>query len=164
MFAGFITIYAGVACVFVGAIALGLHVWLLRRSTEQNRAQKQYIPLVCAAVLLVNFPVAGGIVFSAIAIETRYTVVVENASSQPLEGVRITGGGCEASLDAIAPGSTKRCSFYVQHDDELTLSCVRGTTQPSHTIDGYITNGMGGYTSVTVNADGTVSVTNNSDD
>jgi hypothetical protein len=158
MMAGIFTLYGGVAIFFVGAIALARFCWLAFRTPELPRRRLWLSILGCAALLLSNFAVAGGITASVIAIETRYTVVVHNTSQQPLSGVRVFGGGCEADFGTIPPDSIVRRSFWIQHDGVLEFRAVRGTTTHTKTIDSYVTNSMGGHTTVTINPEGTISV------
>ena len=158
--AGIFTLYGGVAVFFIGAIALARFCWLAFRTPEFSRRRLWLSTLGCAALLLSNFAVAGGITASVIAIETRYTVIVHNTSQQALSGVRVFGGGCEADFGTIPPGGVVRRSFWIQHDGKLELRAVSGATTHSKTIDGYVTNSMGGHTTVTINPDGTISVSN----
>ncbi len=108
-----------------------------------------------------HFPFAVGSTATVIAIATRYTVVVHNDSQQPLDSVSVFGGGCDKSLGSIPSGGNIRHSFWIQHDDELNFRALSGTTIYTKTIDDYVTNGMGGHTTVTINPDGTISVSNN---
>jgi hypothetical protein len=158
--AGIFTLYGGVAIFLIDAIALARFCGLAFRTPELPRRRLWLSTLGCAALLLSNFAVAGGITASVIAIETRYTVTVHNASQQPLSGVRVFGGGCEADFGTIPPGGIVRRSFWIQHDGELGFRAVSGATTHTKTIDGYVTNGMGGQTTVTINPDGTISVSN----
>lgn len=160
MAAGMLTLYGGVAIFLVGALALARFCWLAFRSPDPRGRRPWLSALACAGLLLVNVPVAGGIVAAAIAIETRYTVVVHNTSPQPLESVRVFGGGCDESLGSIPPGGFARRSFWIQRDGELRFRALRGAVIHTKTIDGYVTNNMGGHTTVTVHPDGTVSVSN----
>jgi hypothetical protein len=160
MMAGMFTLYGGVAVFFIGAIALVCFFWLAFRTPELPRRRLWLSTLGCAALLLSNFAVAGGITVSVIAIETRYTVVVHNTSQLPLSGVRVFGGGCEADFGTIPPNGIIRRSFWIQHDGELEFSAVSGATTHSQTIDGYVTKSMGSHTTVTINPDDTISVVN----
>ena len=161
MMAGIFTFYGGVAVFLVGVLALAHYCWLAFRMPNIPRRRLWLSTLACAGLLLLNFPVAGGIAAAAIAIETCYTVVVHNASHQPLENVRVFGGGCDAHLGAIPPGSTVRQSFWIKHEGELEFRALGGTTSYEKTIDGYVTNSMGGHTTVTINANGTISLSAN---
>ena len=92
-----------------------------------------------------------------------YTVIVHNASPQLLEDVRVFGGGCDVWLGTIPPGETARESFWIQHDGSLRLRARAGAKVYSETIDGYVTHGMGGQTTVTIHRDGSISVSHGTD-
>jgi len=160
MMAGIFTLYGGVAVFFIGSIALARFCWLAFRMPELPRRRLWLSTLGCGTLLLSNFAVAGGITASVIAIETHYTVIVHNTSQQPLSGVRVFGGGCEADFGTIPSGGVVRRSFWIQHDGELEFRAVSGATTYSKIIDGYVTNSMGDHTTVTINPDGTISVFN----
>lgn len=160
MMAGIFTLYGGVAVVLAGVLALARFCWLAFRTPSYPRRRLWLSTSVCASLLLLNFPVAGGIAAAAISIETRYTVVVHSTLRQPLESVRVFGGGSDEYLGSIPPGSTVRQSFWIQNDGKLEFRARSGTTSHAKTIDGYVTNGMGGHTIVTINPDGTISVRN----
>ncbi len=158
MVAGIFTLYGGVAVFCIGTFALARFCWLAFRTPELPRRRLWLSTLGCATLLLSNFAVAGGIIYSAIRIESRYTVVVRNNSQQPLSGVRVFGGGCEADFGTIPPGGSVRRSFWSQKDDQLEFRAVTGATTHAETIDGYITGGIGGHTTVILNPDATISV------
>ncbi len=159
MVAGVCTLYGGVAVFLLGVLALARFCWLASRPPDLPRQRLWRSTLAGAGLLLSNFPVAGGITATVIAIETRYTVVVHNDSQQPLDDVRVFGGGCDESLGSIQPGGTARRSFWIQHDGSLEFRALSGTTVHATTIDGYVTGNMGGHMIVTINnPDGTISV------
>jgi hypothetical protein len=160
MLAGVFTLYGGVAVFCVGVFALARFCWSAFRTPELPRQRLWLSTLGCAALLLSNFPVAGGIIYGALRIETQYTVMVRNGSQHPLNGVRVFGGGCEADFGTIPPGGSVRRSFWIQHDDQLEFRAVSGATMHAETIDGYVTNSLGGHTTVVLNPDATVSVSN----
>lgn len=157
---GFVTLYGGLVSVLIGAIALARYCWAAARIADPPR--RNWVPsaLACAALLLSNFPAAGGMIAAVIAIETRYSVVVHNASKQAISNVRVYGGGCEAKFGTIPPGGLARRSLWIQHDGELEFAAVGSSTTHCMTIDGYVTNGMGGRRVVSVEPNGTISVSN----
>ena len=156
--AGVFTLFGGVALFLVGAIALARFCWRSHRSPERPQKRLWLSTLGCAALLLSNFPIAGGIIATVIAITTLHTVVIHNASQQSLTGVRVFGGGCEEDFGSIPPGGIVRRSFWIQHDGTLEFCAVSGATTHTKTIDGYVTKRIGGHATVTINADGTISV------
>ena len=158
MIAGAATLYGGVAAFFVGAAAVARMCWLALRSPDVPRRRHLRLILACSALLLANFAVAGGIIATVIAIETRYVVIIQNDSQQVLSGIRVRGGGCEADLGAIPPSGAARRALWIQQDGSLELLAASGTTAFTHTIDSYVTNGMGGKTTVVINRDASISV------
>lgn len=162
MVGGFLTLYGGLASFLIGAIALTRYCWAACRSA--NPPRRKWIPaaLACAALLLSNFPTAGGIIAGVIAIKTCYSVIVHNASQHALRDVRVCGGGCDADLGTIPPGGLARRSFWIQRDGELEFLAVSGSTTRHMIIDGYVTNGMGGRAEVVVEQNGSISVSNGS--
>src|SRR5712691_7569882 len=91
MFAGAIVLYGGVAMVVAGALGLAHGCWVASRTPGAWRRGLWRSTLGCAGLLLVNVPVAAGIIAAAIAIMTRYTVVVSNTSQERLDTVRVVG-------------------------------------------------------------------------
>ena len=162
MLAGAIALYGGLASFVIGAIALVRYCWAACRSADPSRRNWVPAAVACAALLLMNFPTAGGIIAAVIAIETRYSVVVHNASPHALSDVRVYGGGCEADLGTIPPGGFARRSFWIQRDGELEFRAASSSTTHHLLIDGYVTNGMGGRTEVVVEPNGSISVSNGS--
>lgn len=161
MMVGIFTLYCGTAVVLIGVVALSRYCWQACRMPKVPRRRVWFSTFAGAGLLLLNFPVAGGIVAAAIALETRYTVIVQNDSLQPLESVRVFGGGCDESLGTIPPGSSVRRSFWIQHDGELEFYALGDDTSYEKIINGYVTNGLGGHTIVTIRSDGTMSLSSN---
>ena len=156
MAAGVITIYVGMCAVAVGAVCLAVYLWQSWRSKAIARRR-----LVCQAIavlglFLANFLAAGGAAFAAIVIDTRYTVSVTNQTNVPLESARIEGGGVDIPLGIIAPGATVKRSFRIEHDGKLVLKGAQGTKILEATIDGYVTNSLGGDKIVIIESNGTV--------
>lgn len=153
--AGVFTLFLGLALFVVGALALARFCWLGLRMPEPPPGFWR-ATAIAAALLLSNFPAAGTIIWKVGDLYSRYTVVVRNESGRALEDVRISGGGCEAVFGTIAPGEEERRSFLIQHDGQLEIHADGLGRQ---TIVGYVTNSMGGHTTVTVHPDGTVTTT-----
>jgi len=162
MMAGVATLYAGSFMLLIGILELARYGWLGLKTPEFPRRKLRRATLGVAALLLANPPVAAGVAFAAMSIHTRYTVVVHNATTQPLVNARVFGGNCDESLGNIAPGGKTRHSFWIECEGALNFSATSGTTVYTGIIDDYVTPNMGGYTAVTVNADGTLTVINRS--
>lgn len=157
MMAGVVTLCGGCVVVAVGARALvrfcriGLHTAGLPR-------RRVWLPAVaCAGLLLSNFAVAGGIVFAVGVLGPWYTVEVHNEMAEPLDSLRVVGGGRDVSLGPVEAGGTARRSFWILEDGELEFHAWTGSTSHTLTTDRYVTNGLGGRTAVTIRPDGSVS-------
>lgn len=157
MMAGMVTLGGGCVVVAVGARELvrfcriGLHTTGLPR-------HRIWLPaVVCAVLLFSNFVVAGGIVAAAAFLGPLYTVIVHNETAQPLDSVRVVGGGRDVSFGSVEAGGSARRSFWIRQDGELEFRAWTGSTSDTLTIDGYVTQDMGGHKTVTVRSDGTVS-------
>ncbi len=154
MLAGIFTLSGGSAAFLLGILALTRYCSRAFRTPVGPSRRLWLSTLGSAGLLLLNLPVAGGITLAVIAIETRYTVIVHNASQHRLDGARVFGGGCEASFPTIPPGGVARCSFRIQHDGELEFRASSGSTTHAITIDSYVTNNAGGRTTIMINPDG----------
>ncbi len=109
------------------------------------------------ALYLANFAVAGGAVFGAIMIETRYTVSITNHSDLPLESAQVAGGGVRLAFGDVPPGAAVKRSFWIEHDGILILTGIHGTEKVEATVDEYVTNNLGADKVVVLEANGTVS-------
>lgn len=164
--AGVYTIQGGVLIFWIGAVALASFCWLAYQTPNYPRRRLWQSTLACAGLLLSNFLVAGAIMFAVLLLhhaEIQYGVTVHNGSQQSLESVRVFGGGCDESSGTIPPATAVTRSFRFQCDGDLKFSALSGTTKYAETINDYVTSGMGGYTTVTINPDGTILVSNDYD-
>jgi hypothetical protein len=101
--------------------------------------------------------VAYGVVVSVILIDSRYTVIVHNASDQPLEGVRVLGAGPEVWFGTVPPGSIIQRTFLILDDGEIEFQAVSRAIKYSKTIDDCHPLSKGD-TTVTFESDGKISV------
>ena len=156
--AGIFTIYAGPVSVGLGLLCLAIYTIQGYRLREHSPRHLLRQSLVTLALLLLNFPAAAGFTYAAILIETRYVVTVSNFSSSQVESFLVEGGGVHVELGPIRPGQSRSRGFYVQHDDQLVFRGSRSGVAFSGTIDGYVTNNLGGHKHVIVSSDGAISV------
>jgi hypothetical protein len=154
---GISTILGGVMLFVVGTIALACYGWLAFRSKALSRRRFWFSTLGCAGLLLVNFPVAYGVVVSVILIEARYKVTVHNASDQPLDGVWVVGAVPEVWFGTVPPGSIVQRSFLILNDGEIEIQAVSRAIKYSKTIDDCHPWSKGD-TTVTFESDGKISV------
>ena len=108
MAVGVITIYAGLCSVGVGAVCLAIYVWRTWRSAAVSRRRVVWQSIALAGLFLANFIAAGGFVYGAIMIETRYNLSITNHSGEPLRAVRVDGGGVSIRFEDIPAGQTAK--------------------------------------------------------
>jgi len=75
---------------------------------------------------------------------------------EPLDDVRIVGGGCDVGFDSIPPGAAARRSFWIQREDTLRFRASRQRGQIEDVVDPYVTRSLGGHATVTVDRNGGV--------
>jgi len=159
MIVGIVVLYGGAVVLAVGVSALALSCWTAAHAPGIPTRRVWVSALSCGGLLLANILAAGGIIPAAMAIATRYTVVVHNASQQRLDGVRVFGGGCDASYGSLFPGATARRSFWIQQDGMLVFRASGAENTLEETIDDYVTGSGGGHLQITLQPDQTISVT-----
>jgi len=158
MIAAVLTIYAGVALVLIGAVALAYYAVSALRSQERPPHRFWWKVAACAGLLLANFPLAAGIVVAAMLLVSQCLVEIHNASAASLESVRVFGGGCDETIAPIPPGKRAFRSLRFRRDGQLTLRFTTGGIAHESIIENYVTSGTGSHTVVTVAADGQTSV------
>jgi len=158
---GIFVLYTGFASVVSGLVLLAL--WVLRRIHSGDWAREQLMgrTIFAAIVLVINFPVAGLIVWTAYNLSTRYTVVVHNYGSASIESGAITGGGVSLDLGPIDPGASVTKWFHIGQKGTLMLSGEQGGRKLQIVVDDYVTNGGGGQKKIDIFPDGTVQVRSN---
>jgi hypothetical protein len=157
MLAGIITICAGTVCIALGAICLAIYMWRWRRSKDipGRRLIRQAAALFC--LFLANFVVAGGLLYSAIMIDSCYCVSVTNQNPLTLKSASIYGGGPDILFGDISPGSTVRRFFWVQREEMLMFEAMCGNDRVSAIVlDEYVTDGIN--IAVTVDASRQVTI------
>ncbi len=156
MLLGLGILFLGLVLFGVGSIALARASWLMASKPGYETVRGSVF--ACAALLLANFPVAGGILWSVGYLQTRYLVTIENQSSEALEAVRLVGGGCDESLGSIAGEDTAVQAMWFDRDGQLKVEFRHSGLQEAHIVEGYVTTGLGGQARVVVDPDGDVSV------
>jgi hypothetical protein len=156
--AGVVMLYVGLGAVTAGGVALALSCRIALRTPAVPRRRVWLAAIGGTGLLLANFLVAYGIMWSVIALVTRYTVTVHNTSPVRLDRVRVLGGGCDASYGSILPRGSARRSFWIRQDGGLVFRAFGGDSALEQTIEGYVTPNLGGRMRVTVQPDQTIAV------
>jgi len=147
---GIFVLYTGFASVVSGLVLLTF--WVLRRIHSDDWAREQLMgrTIFVAIVLVINFPVAGLILWTTYNLSTRYTVVVRNNGSASMESGAITGGGVSLDLGSIDPGASVTKRFRIGQDGILMFSGEQGGRKLQIVVDGYVTNGGGGQKQIEI--------------
>ena len=156
MYAGMLTIYAGLASVFLAIVCAVAAIIIAKMQKESPRRRISHHVLGVLFLVICNFVAAGACVVAAVVIQTRYTITVMNQSDQPLQDVRVFGGGVHAYLGDIPPGGTASDAFWIGSDGELVLTATHGSDNIDTIVDDYVTNGSGRDLHVTLDQAGTV--------
>ncbi len=158
MVAGLCNIGCGLVMFFVGVFCLAYYWNRASLIPDYSRQRRHWSTLACAGLLLLNFPVAGGLIAAAVRIETRYTVVIENETQHTLTNVRIFGGGVDETIDPVPPQGRIKRHLWFQTDGELKFQATVDTTILREKVDGYVTGSQGGTARVTIHPDKTITV------
>ena len=146
---GALTILVGVILFFVGAICLVADV--SQAQAGVSRPGRNWKRARAAALLLANFPVAVAIVGAAANIQSRVTVVVQNAGTTTIDSFVVAAPGVSREVGPIPPGASRRTRFTASTDGSVDFTMVRGNTKSTGTAIGYVTKGAGGSGTVVVN-------------
>jgi hypothetical protein len=156
--AGVITLYGGCGSVLLGLALLAYWLRAMIRSGDLRRERLTVRAVLVACILLVNFPVAAGIVWAVVRIATTYTVTVLNHGVAPLRSAVISGGGVSVRFEIISPNGSATKRFHIVGDGTLRLSVEQDGQKLDFEVDGYVTNSLGGNKVVEIGHDGRVEV------
>lgn len=145
MAAGAVTIAAGLVLFLIGLGALAF---------DASHRRPRFAKTLSLVLLLLNFPVAIGIVQGVIYLETTYRVEVRNESTRPLEHVRLVGPDCDRDLGRILPGAAASARLSFGGDGMLELRLLQAGTERREVIDHYVTHTLSGDATVIVRDDG----------
>jgi hypothetical protein len=158
--AGVFAAYGCLGIFAVGLLALVYFFWAGSRTPGVDRSHLRRKTIACGVLLFSNLPVGAAVGAATFALVTRYTVVVENATSVSLEDARVFGGGCDESFGSILPGERAQQSLWFKTDGVLVFTGRLQNTVYEETVEGYVTGAMGGHVTVTINPDGTITLSN----
>jgi hypothetical protein len=157
MLAGILNIYGGLVFFLSGAVCLVKFHLRSLITWDIPRRRLWVLTTFGAALLCSNFPVAFGIINAVVRITTRYAVVIQNTSTDPLDDVQVFGGGCKEDIGVIPPSVVVERYFWVEADGQLEFRATTAGVVHTKVIDDYVTHGMGGRATVVFNQDHTIS-------
>lgn len=155
---GLATLYLGFGSVVAGLGWLGIWIWKRGYSGNWPKGPLLGQVIFVAAVLLINFPVAGGIVWTASFLMTRYTVTIGNHSTAAIQSAALSGGGVSLEFGSIPPGARITKGFQIVHDSTLVFSGEQNGRKLEATVDSYVTHGAGGHKEIDVSTGGSIEV------
>ncbi|MCB9902947.1 MAG: hypothetical protein H6831_00925 [Planctomycetes bacterium] len=155
---GMIAIAVGLALFVLGFVFLLISIRRDRLRGGAPSRRVRPLALICAGLLISNFPIALAMAAFVIHTETRYTVVVRNQSQQTFDEVQVVGGGIHSAQLTLLPGGTNRFEVWPKQDGALELELRSAAREESVVVEGYVTNLLGGDALVTIRADGSVGV------
>lgn len=155
--AGMINIYAGLVLFLIGVISLTVYFNKTRNIDSQNHIRNSFISL---AILLSNFPVAALIIGEVNRIESTSVVIIENRSNIAISNFTLTedSHNTKYKLKAIAPNQTGKIEFSAYSDCSVSYSFELNGKLFKGVAFGYLTNGMGGQSTIIVTEDNNVFV------
>ena len=162
--AGLFIIYSGMALVLIGTLGLIVFVW---KSFKKKESRKKifFQALTSGFLLLINFPVAAGIILSFMDIQTEYVITVVNESTDEIQSFTVTGDIKPIYFGTIAPNSRVKRRTHIEQDAHLELSGVAisgsGTKNGKRiegVVDDYVSNGLAGHKTVIINSNGDLRV------
>jgi len=141
MLAGIYNIYFGFIALIVGVVFCIIKISRYKKINDKTEKRKVQILLI---LIMLNIPIALTILFVAISIETVYSVEVTNTSTKIVDNCVIDGGGVSTILGKLSPGEKITKTFWIKNDGTLYLKYEIDNQKKEITIDGYVTNSMGG--------------------
>jgi hypothetical protein len=161
VFAGLVTLCMGLFA-FLAGVACLFDFLLKARRDGLSGTQVLWRFVLGAALLIVNFPVAGWILMTVNDITFGYVVVVVNEGPVAIDEFRVFDRGGTVDFGTIAPGATVNRLFHVKSEGPLACRGLRAGAEIHAVIDGYAT-GLGGNRLVKIKPDGNLEVVANRD-
>ena len=122
---GFFTLIAGLAMFLAGVGHLCQYIIEAKRYDKVPLAKIIATSAGSLMLLLVNFPVAGYFMASAIEIQSHFDVTIVNRSNEPVNEFRISGSDMEDILiPVVKPGETIIRRLCVAHRHSIDCASV----------------------------------------
>lgn len=142
MVAGIYNIYLGIILTIIG-LMIGIIKLIINKVNNKKTENKKI--LVLTILLLSNIPIAFGILYSAIIINTGYTTKIINQTDYLIDNCLIVGGGIEKNIGRIKPNEEKTKTVWFKKDGTLDFVYQLNENKKVIKIEGYVTRSMGGY-------------------
>jgi hypothetical protein len=150
-------VLAGLGMVLVGFASVVSGVVLLTRRFVLTTPH-----VLVAVVLMINFPAAAGIAWTAFCIMTQYRIVVYNLATAPIENVAITVATTAKTIPVgrIEAGASVTRWLAAEGDGDLALTGQLMGRALQSEGDSYVTNSSGGLKRIEVGSDGVARIEN----
>lgn len=145
---GLFVIYGGIAIVIVGMIFLIMYEVRYRAASGRFDFKKG---IISAGIMIANIPIAIFVSALAIGIMTQYTLTVLNDSGTNIQDVVVMAPNFRVNTGDIPAGEIRVVKLHFQRDGELTFEVHFETQSLQGNIEGYVTNGMGGRSTLIIN-------------
>lgn len=142
----------GIVCVLTGAVFLGRHLSRQRPAAPRD----WFLPGLAAVTLLLNIPVAALYLSAAVTILTRYTVEVQNHTTQPVDSFLVSGAGLSGvELGPVPGGQGTRRHLRFDSQGKLTFMARQGVQEHQGVLEASASPDSGGGKIAILQANGT---------
>ncbi len=150
---GIYTIIGGLISVLVAAFCLAIYIYqeMRRKTSAKTLFQKG---LLSGGVIVVNFPLAFILAFTAITMITSYSLTIRNDSSSTVSKIAITAPGVNRIVERVWPNDEATQRFKFKSDGVLQFSATQNENEFGGIIEGYVTSGMGGESIIVIKDNG----------
>ncbi len=153
--AGLADIGVGLALLPAGLFCLHRYSRVVDRAGTPGWFRHSMLGLV---LLIGNVPAAVGFVYAAAYVASAYRVVIENDSTAPVRELMLRSPMGQYSVGEVAPGRSVERIFRFAGEGEVTYSALIGERRIDGLLDGYVSSGIGGTTTLTFTASGNAEV------
>ncbi len=145
----------GMFNIFIGLALFAIGVGcVIRQSNDEmstpntNNGNTGQRNLLVVTLLLANFPAAIIYGLSAIEVMTRYTVCITNESPTAIEKLVLVGPNSEWSIGVVPAGARVQRELSFGGEGSLSFTAEHEGESIQGEVDGYVTGGLGGDTTL----------------
>lgn len=146
---GAFTMLAGGVLCFIGLVCVTVFYVGLRRCDPELRGAWRPRAARIATLLVGNVPIAVVCAVVGIYLTGLFRVTLVNGSDAPITQITVTSPGETVQVARLDPGESRRVYLSIDNDGEVMLTATQNGERIQESIDGYVTNGMGGKAAVT---------------